>query len=391
MGVRVSQVRGRAGMEYTSLSMEHRAVLKPKEERRLLRGHMWAFRNEFAELPEIGDGAVVDVVTSHGRFVGRGFFQQEGGIAVRLLSRKAEPIDSAFLEHRVRRARAFRETLYPGASVYRWIYGESDELPGLVADRYGEVVSLHASAAFYAERLDTIAGAFLAYDDIEGVLANQQRYGHVPDVANCALGSLKLRVDMRQHQKTGLFLDQRENREFAARFCNGASVLDGHCYQGLWSCIAAQAGAAHVRGIDTSAAALERARIHAELNGVDDRCTFEEADIMNALAASDRYDVVILDPPALAKSRSAQPKALGMYRNLNKAGIECVKPGGYLITSSCSHFVSRDDFLETLKRAATAAQRHCACIAMSGAAPDHPVLLAMPETAYLTCAVLRVF
>src|SRR5690606_16910331 len=124
--------------------------------------------------------------------------------------------------------------------------------------------------------------------------------------------------------------------------CDGASVLDGHCYQGLWSCVAAKAGAAHVLGVDTSAVALERARVHAELNGVADRCAFEEADIMDVLARGDRYDVVILDPPALAKSRAAKAKALGLYRALNKAGMEAVKPGGYLVTSSCSHFVTRE-------------------------------------------------
>lgn len=369
--------------------MDYCAVLKPKEERRLLRGHLWAYRNEFAELPRFEDGALVDVVTNHGRLVGRGFYQADGGIAVRLLSRKAEAIDEAFLEHRVRRARAYRERIYPGSSVYRWIHGESDGLPGLVADRYGAVVVVQAAAAFYRSRFESIAAAFMAYDDVSGVLANQESFGTVPGEVACVLGGLELRIDTAEYQKTGLFLDQRENRELAARVCAGATVFDGHCYQGLWSCMAAKAGATHVRGVDTSAPALVRARLHADVNGVADRCHFVEMDVVGALGEGERYDVVILDPPALAKSRGAQSKALGLYRALNRAGMDAVKPGGFLVTSSCSHFVSRDDFLETLKRASTAAQRACWCISVTGAAPDHPVLSAMPETEYLTCVVLR--
>ena len=357
----------------------------------MLRGHLWAFRNEFAELPPVDDGAVVDVVTSHGRLVGRGFYQREGGIAVRILSRNPEAIDASFVEHRIRRARTYREVLYPESAVYRWIHGESDGLPGLVADRYGSVVVVQATAAFYLQRLESIAAAFLAQVGVDGVLANHQVFGEVPGEIECSLGGLTIRLDTAQHQKTGLFLDQRENREFAARLCAGATVLDGHCYQGLWSCMAAKAGATQVRGVDTSAAALDRARIHADINGVADRCSFDGLDILEALHSGERYDVVILDPPALAKSRSANTKALGMYRALNRAGMDCVKPGGYLVTSSCSHFVSREDFLETLKRASVAAQRPCWCISVAGAAPDHPVLQAMPETEYLTCVVLRVF
>ena len=371
--------------------MEHKAVLKAREDRRLLRGHLWAYRNEFAELPPAEDGAVVDVVTEHGRLVGRGFYQHDGGIAVRLLTRKPEEIGAAFLEHRVRRALAFRRSLYPDSNVFRWIYGESDGLPGLIADRYGPVVIAQSSCAFYNRFADELAAAFMGLDGVEGLIVNQRTWGNVPPAVDCDMDGLKLRVKTDQQQKTGLFLDQRENRKLVLPFSPGATVLDGHCHHGLWSCIVARGGAAQVHGVDTSAPALAHARENAELNGVADRCTFEERDIMDVLNRNDRYDVVILDPPALAKTRAAHTKALGLYRALNRAGMNAVKPGGILITSSCSHFVSRDDFLETLKRASAAAQRPCWYLSVSGAAPDHPVLMGMHETEYLKCAVVRVF
>ena len=198
--------------------MEHKAVLKAREDRRLLRGHLWAYRNEFAELPPAEDGAVVDVVTEHGRLVGRGFYQHDGGIAVRLLTRKPEEIGAAFLEHRVRRALAFRRSLYPDSNVFRWIYGESDGLPGLIADRYGPVVIAQSSCAFYNRFADELAAAFMGLDGVEGLIVNQRTWGNVPPAVDCDMDGLKLRVKTDQQQKTGLFLDQRENRKLVLPF-----------------------------------------------------------------------------------------------------------------------------------------------------------------------------
>jgi 23S rRNA (cytosine1962-C5)-methyltransferase len=374
--------------------MQH-AILKTREERRLLRGHLWAYRNEFNDLPVADEGEVVEVRTAVGRLVGRGFYQAEGGIAVRLLTRKSEDVDAAFLQHRIRRAGAYREGLWPGATTYRWVYGESDGLPGLVADRYGSVVVAQSTCGFYLSRQEALAQEFMAAAGVEGVVFRgphqSETFGDVPPEVECGIDTLRFRVDTTHHQKTGLFLDQRENRKLVVPWADGATVFDGHCYQGLWSCTAAWAGAARVVGVDSSGHALERARLHAELNGLSDRCVFEEGDVQQALRRGDRYDVVILDPPALAKSRGGVNKALALYRALNRDAMQALRPGGVLITSSCSHFVSREAFLETMKRAAIAAQRPCWLVAIAGAAPDHPVLLAMPETEYLTCAVFRVF
>lgn len=371
------------------------ATLKAREERRLLRGHLWAYRNEFEQLPDLEDGELVDVYASNRRFVGRGFFQAEGGIAVRLLSRHQESIDEAFLADRIAQARAFRERLFPGETVYRWIFGESDGLPGWVADRYGPVVCAQTSCAFYRERQENLADAFLAQPDIKGVVIHAateiHRYGRLSETLEVSLDGLRVNVDIGAAQKTGLFLDQRANYQEIRSFAAGARVLDGHCYVGLWSCHAALAGATSVLGVDTSTLAIERARANAALNGVSGGCRFECAEVERILERDDRYDVVILDPPAFVKARAQLRKGLVRYEALNTAALKAVEPGGVLITSSCSHFVDASAFLEMLKRAAANAQRRAWLVELRGAAPDHPALLSMPETSYLKCAIVRVF
>jgi len=369
-------------------------ILKPREERRLLRGHAWAYCNEFASVPECEDGEVVDIYTAEHRFVGRGFLQTSGGIAVRIMVRHQAAIDAAWLRERIAEARAFREQLFPGQNVYRWVFGESDGLPGLVADRYGPVVSVHSACAFYGRHLDALVEAFANHAGIEGVrfdIAHDvTRTGVVPDSLEVDVDGIRTPVSVESGQKTGLFLDQRTNWPIVRRFSAGARVLDGHCYRGMWSAHAASGGAREVTGVDTSGPAVEAAKETALLNGVSDRCRFEAADVAEVLARGDRYDVIVLDPPALAKSRGQEERALGLYQALNKTAIQALEQNGILITSSCSHFVSREAFLETLKRAACAAQRSAWLLELRGAAPDHPVLLAMPETAYLKCAVLRI-
>jgi 23S rRNA (cytosine1962-C5)-methyltransferase len=373
--------------------MVPRTRLKPKEERRLLRGYLWAFRNEFAELPDLADGELVDIFSNEGRFVGRGFYQAQGGIAVRLLSRHQVQIDAEWFAQCVDEARQFREKVYPGQLVYRWVFGESDGLPGFVADRYGSVISAQTSCGFYAAWMDGLADAFLAGGGVEGVrleVCGQPRtYGRLPRPLDVDLDGLRLAFEIDGGQKTGMFLDQRMNWLAMRPFARAARVLDGHCYVGVWSCQAALAGAAHVLGVDTSSQAVELARTNAQVNTLDRQCTFECADVAEVMRGGDRYDLIILDPPALAKSRGALAKALALYQALNRDAMKALSPGGVLITSSCSHFVELPAFLEVLKRAARAAQREAWMLDMRGAAPDHPVLLAMPETAYLKCVTLR--
>jgi len=371
-----------------------RIILKPKESRRLLRGHVWAYQNELAEIPQVPDGAVVDVYSHENRFVGCGFYQAQGGIAVRILSRRQRAIDGPFLADRIRRALAFRERLFPGEDVYRWVFAESDGLPGFVADRYGPVVSAATSCAFYENHIEALEEAFRNASGVEGLRLEICRHvrtlGQAPAQVNCAVNGLSFTVHLSEGQKTGAFLDQRVNCLAMRPFAPGARVFDGCCYAGLWSCHAARFGAAHVFGVDTSAPAIESARMNAAQNGFSETCSFECADVAEVLARDVRYDVVLLDPPALAKSRTQVAKAARLYQSLNATAIQAVEPGGILITSCCSHFVERAAFLEALKRAASSAGRQAWILETRGAAPDHPVLMAMPETEYLSCVVLRV-
>ncbi len=324
-----------------------------------------------------------------------GFYQAEGGIAVRILSRRQEELDAPFLARRVETALKLRERLFPGEHTYRWVFGESDELPGLVADRYGSVVNVQSSCAFYSGHAEALAQAFLQYEGVEGVRLQvrgaEQCFGCATSPVECLFDGLRVSVDIEHGQKTGLFLDQRVNIRLMDTLAPGARVLDCHCHAGMWSCRAAQAGAESVLGVDTSQPAIEAASKHAALNGVEARCRFECADAAAVLARGEQYDIVLVDPPALAKSRTQRTRAMGLHQALHEAAMRAVAPGGYLVASCCSHFISSEDFLETLKRAARTAQREAQMLGLYGAAPDHPVLLAMPETAYLACAVLRLF
>lgn len=370
-------------------------TLKPKEERRLLRGHLWVYRNEFAQLPQAADGEIVDVFTSHRRFLGRGFFQAHGGIAVRLISRHQEELDQTFLTARVDTARSYREALFPGESTYRWVFGESDALPGLVIDRYGPLAVVASECSFYGPFVDALVEHLLKTEGIDyvhvRVAGRDEWLGNPPAEIPYGLDGRHYTLSPDGAQKTGAFLDQRSNRLAVAPFVKGARVLDGHCYHGHWSVSLAAAGASDVVGVDTSGPALERARANAVRNGVEGLCRFEQKPVEDALRAEDGpYDVVIVDPPAYAKARAQKAKALARYRNLNTQALSAVKSGGYLVSCSCSHFVDPAAFQEMLKQAAAGAQRRAWLVEMRGAAPDHPVLLAMPETAYLKCAILRV-
>jgi 23S rRNA (cytosine1962-C5)-methyltransferase len=370
-----------------------RLYLKEKEERRLLRGHLWAYRNELAEPPKAEDGEVVDLYAPQGKFVARGFYQAQGGIAVRILTHHQQDISEELFARRIEEAGRFRKEVFPGETVYRWVFGESDGLPGFVADRYDTVIAANSPCAFYKTAREQLAKAFLAQPGIAGfrlTVGNETfTYGDAPEAVQCTLNGYNLRVDLAGGQKTGLFLDQRNNWKAIQAYANGASVLDGHCYVGMWSLHAGSAGAQSVLGVDTSEPAIERAKENAAANNLADRCAFERADVLDVLNRGANYDLIVLDPPSLAKSRAQEKHALALHQRMNRAALMALNPGGILATSSCSHFVSREDFLEIIKRAAVSAQRRAWILEVRGPAPDHPVLVGMPETGYLNCVILR--
>ncbi len=384
--------------------------LKPGEDRRIREGHPWVFANEIASpLSDYPAGEVVDLEDAGGEFVGRGYVNPHSLIAARILSRRKEPIDRVFFRHRLERALAYRERICPGEQAYRLCYSEGDHLPGLIVDRYGDVCVAQILTAGMESLIAEIQGAILdlfapraivARNDLpirklEG-LHQEKRVlsGEVPSPLIVRVGEVEMEVDVLEGQKTGLFLDQRENYRLLQGRVAGKRVLDLFCYTGGWALHAARWGAEEVVGVDASARAVEEARRNAERKLLAPCCRFVQEEVFEGLRSrehrGERFDVVVLDPPAFVKSRSRIREALKGYREVNRRAIRLLSPGGMLLTSSCSYHLEREAFREMLRRAAAEAGREVRLLGMCGQARDHPVLLSVPETDYLKCAVLEV-
>lgn len=369
------------------------ATLKPREERRIQRGHLWCYRNEFASLPDLEDGDVFDVYAANRRFIGRAFYQAEGGICGRILSFHQDSIDADFFKKRLRQAEELRQRLFPESTVYRWIHAESDGLPGLIIDRYDAALSMQTSCTFYQKHQDLLQEILLGWPGVSSLAFSfrdsRSHAGQEPGAFQLDVNGLQLGLLLSGTQKTGLFLDQRKNWPLIESFAAGSRVLDAFCYHGLWGLHAARTGASSVTCIDTSQAALDQAQENARLNNLEETCTFLREKVDAHLQECRPYDVIVLDPPAFAKSRKQQRTAFSLYEKLNVLALEKLAPGGILISCSCSHFLDQGMFEEMLKRASRRAACQMQLLMMRGAAPDHPVLTDMPETAYLKCAILR--
>lgn len=383
-------------------------VVKRSCERRLLQGHRWVFSNEVeSTLKAFSPGEWVQVVSASGLRWGTGYVNPHSLIACRIAAPPGTEPTPSFFEEKLRQAVAFRERVYPGERVYRAVYGESDGLPGLVIDRYDSAWVMQTTTAGMAAMEPVIAEVLVQRQGARTVLARNDTsarsleglpltkgvlFGAVDGPVDVSLHGLSVRVDPLEGQKTGLFLDQRDNREAVRRYVLGAEVLDLFCYQGLWSLVAAASGASRVIGVDQSREAVERAERDARENGLSDRCRFQAGEVLDFLKRSTResYDVIIMDPPAFAKTKSALPNALKGYTDLNRRAMLAVRRGGILVTCSCSYHLKEEAFYEMLLRAAQAAGRSLRLLEARGQALDHPPLLAMPETRYLKCAILEV-
>jgi 23S rRNA (cytosine1962-C5)-methyltransferase len=348
----------------------------------------------------------VRVTDTRGRFHGMAFYSAQSAIALRLLTRVERAIDGEFLREQVRAAAEHRRRMLPGAPAYRLLHAEADGLPATVADVYAGHVVLQTLAAGSDRLAGEIAQAIREVIAPESILLRndpsvrrleglprevRQIHGHTPPRIPLREGAIQLTADPWQGQKTGLFLDQRENR-LALEPMAGRSVLDCFCYEGAFALHAALL-ASEVLAVDVSRAALERAATHARLNGFGHLRTLEgnAFDVLRSLAAGgQRFDTIVLDPPAFAKNRAALPGALRGYKEINLRALKLVAPGGHLITASCSYHLSEADFEVMLRSAAADARRTVHVTARRGQGQDHPILLGMPETAYLKCWVLRV-
>lgn len=375
---------------------------------RLLQGHRWVFGNEVTDkLKEYEPGSWVEVVSNKDVPLGTGYVNPHSLIAVRLVGSPGQQPTEEFFATRLHEALLRRHRWYPDMDVYRLIYGESDGLPGLIVDRYGPVyvyqittlgMSRYENLIQFLLRDRFQAGTVVCRNDV-GIRALEnlpQEKGVVSGVleepVEVMIGGLKTRVDPLHGQKTGGFLDQRDNREAAGRWFDNREILDLFCYDGSWSLAAAARGARRVTGVDQSRKALALAGENAALNGLEECCRFVSADAFTYLkqVPGKSVDVIILDPPAFVKSKKTLKEGLKGYTDINRRALLALKSPGTLITCSCSYHLSGEAFRQVLVNAAKAAGRRLKLLEARGQSLDHPVLLAMPETRYLKCYILEV-
>ena len=386
--------------------MKNQIVLKKNEEHRITAGHQWVFSNEIASLrgtPETGE--IVELLRHDQKFLGLGFYHPHSLIAFRFLTPEQEEIGFSFFERRLQQSLALRQKLYPGSETFRLVHGESDFLPGLIIDRYNEYLSMQILSAGMDKQTETICDVLETIFHPKAIVARNEvairTLEELPLEKKVLRGNagvtiindgVKFEVDVLNGQKTGFFLDQRENRKAIHRYAAGGSVLDCFCNEGGFALHAASAKAASVHGLDISESAIAKARVNARLNSAD--AEFEISDVSETLKLlaekNKKFDMVILDPPSFTKSKKNIPAALRGYKEVNSAALRLINAGGFLITASCSHHITEDGFLSAIEQAAIKAKRNVQLLEFAGAAPDHPVIPAMPETKYLKFAICAV-
>lgn len=380
------------------------ATVRNRGAARIHAGHPWVYRSDISEASG-GAGDIVRVVDRKGRFLGRAFYNPRSEISLRMVTRNDEPVDGGWFYNRILTALTYRKTLDINGDAYRLIHAEADGIPGLIVDRYGEYLVLQAGSAAVDRRMEWALDPLKELLSPAGILARNDfnargreglplevkvLHGGVPGSVVIREGDVLLNVDLWRGQKTGTFLDQRENHLAAGRYAHG-KVLDVFSYAGGFGLHTAHK-AESVEIVDASEAALQAARANVELNNLTN-FTFTRSNAFHLLHqrsdAGEAYDAIILDPPAFAKGRRDLPAALRAYKEINLRAMKLLSPRGVLITCSCSYHVSETDFKDTMRAAATDAGRRIQVREWRGQAPDHPEVLNIPETRYLKCAVLE--
>lgn len=390
-------------------------TLKKGEGRTLKAGGAWVYDNEIASVEgDFENGDIVTIKDFDGFFLGYGFINTRSKLTVRLLSRKKDiPIDDAFLEARVRRAWEYRKQVIDTGSC-RLIFGEADFLSGIVIDKFEDVLVveslalgidrlklpiLEAVRRVLAEDGIRIRGIYERSDAKVREQEGMERYkGFIGEPFDTKVqiteNGVKYNVDVRDGQKTGFFLDQKNNRAAIQKLCRDRKVLDCFTHTGSFALNAGIAGAREVLGVDASETGIAQARENAALNGLEDRVSFLCADVFELLpeleARGEKFDVVILDPPAFTKSRSSVKNAVKGYREINVRGMKLIRDGGFLATCSCSHFMTPQLFEKTLGEAARGARRRLRQVEFRTQAPDHPILWAGDASYYLKFYIFQV-
>ncbi len=384
------------------------ASLKPYKEESLADGHAWIFSRALQQPPRwIESGGIVDVKSAKGQFVARGYYNPQTDIAIRILTRDPEEaIDADFVRARVRQAVALRRVFHEAqTNAYRLIHSEGDGLPGLVVDRFADILVMQIHTAGIEQLRPLLIEALMQETGAKGILLRNEGMsrkregleleepvvvaGEVPEHVTIHENDVRFHVNPWQGQKTGFFLDQRDKRESLRKYAQGKRVLNCFSYTGGFSIYAALTDAdTRVTSVDISAPAIAASRENFALNDLDpDQHEFHIADtfvyLEDAIKRDEQFDVVILDPPAFAKTREAKLNALKAYLRLNTLGMQVLRPGGILLTCSCSGVVDMDDLLGTISLSAQRFHRPVQLLETYTHGVDHPINLAMPETAYL--------
>lgn len=380
-------------------------ILKPRGEDRIRGGHPWVYRSDIADVVDVEPGAIVDVRGARGRMLGHALFSDQSQITIRMISRDETMIDEGFWRARLEAAIRFRDTLQINATAFRLVHGEADLLPSLIVDRYDDYL-VTQTLSQGMDRLSPLLVRLLAeLTGAKGILARNDPkvrrlegldqtvevlHGDIPETINVHEAGITYTVDPWHGQKTGLFLDQRENREAAARYARGR-MLDCFSYNGGFALVLAS-HCDTVEAIDLSADAVARITANAEANGIGN-VTAREANVFDELRHLERdgarYDTIVLDPPAFAKNKASIPNALAGYKEINLRALRLLNPGGFLITCSCSYNVDEALFAETVLNASADAHIPVTVVEKRMQGRDHPVLLGVPETYYLKSFILR--
>ncbi|MGC2063512.1 MAG: class I SAM-dependent rRNA methyltransferase [Thermodesulfovibrionales bacterium] len=381
-----------------------------KRSRRILHGHLWVFSNEIEEnLRDFAPGSLVQIFDRKETLIGSGYINPNSLIAVRVLTRENIPIDRTFFSNSLKRAIDLRGNILTDAAHCRLVFSEADYLPGLIVDRYESCIVVQLLTAGMEAQKDLILGLLDEILNPETIVVRNDSRSRLleglPQYKELHKGGLeplpvidedgvRFTVDPMEGQKTGFFLDQRENRSAFAKIVKHGSGLDLFCHTGSWSLRLAASGKVRVTGVDSSERAVRQAEQNAAMNNLQEKAGFVISDVFDFLRrqgeAGAAYDFIVCDPPAFVKSASKIREAVRAYTDLNAACMRLLKPGGLLATSSCSYHLKKDMFIDLLLVAAQASGRSLRLLTLRSQAMDHPVLLAMPETEYLKCAFLVV-
>ncbi|HEU4936851.1 MAG TPA: class I SAM-dependent rRNA methyltransferase [Vicinamibacterales bacterium] len=379
-------------------------TIKPRGEERVRSGHPWIYKSDVAKVDARG-GETVRVIGTRGRTLGHALYSDRSEIALRFITHDAAPVDTSLWRRRLSQAIHFRDRLHLNADAYRLVHGEADLLPSLIVDRYGDHLVLQALSQGMDRLVPELTQLLVELVRPAGILARndprvrlleglEQRvellHGTVPDQIEVREGSVSYIVDPYHGQKTGLFLDQRENRIAAAKYARGR-LLDAFSYNGGFA-LALAPHCDEVIAIDISEDAVARIVANAERNGVPN-VRAHAMNVFDELRELERrgehFDTIVLDPPAFAKNKASVTKALSGYKEINLRALKLLTPGGFLITCSCSYNVSEGDFAELLAAAAADAHAQISVVEKRMQGRDHPVLITVPETFYLKCFILR--